>query len=130
MWKSGMTLIEMTAVILVLLTLISILFIGAKAWKRGTDRAACILRINKVQKGVRSFANLNGYSAGDMVTNLESQVIGMGCFIETTPKCPGSGTYSFGPTYGNDTIPPIGELYMQCTLAPSLQHVPQTYADW
>ena len=31
--KSGMTLIELTVVILVLLSLISILFVGARAWK-------------------------------------------------------------------------------------------------
>ncbi len=130
MWKSGMTLLEMTIVILVLVTLISILFFGAKAWKGGTDRATCIMQINNVQKGVRSFANLNGHAAGDMVTNLQSQVIGMGRFIETTPKCPGNGTYNFGPIYGNETIPPIGELYMQCTLAPSQDHVPQTQYDW
>ncbi|MBC7981098.1 MAG: prepilin-type N-terminal cleavage/methylation domain-containing protein, partial [Armatimonadetes bacterium] len=38
--KSGMTLLELTVVILVLLSLISILFIGARAWKKGSDRAA------------------------------------------------------------------------------------------
>ena len=37
--KSGMTLIELTVVILVLLSLISILFVGARAWKKGSDRA-------------------------------------------------------------------------------------------
>ncbi len=36
--KSGMTLLELTVVILVLLSLIGILFIGARAWKRGSDR--------------------------------------------------------------------------------------------
>ena len=41
--KSGMTLIELTVVILVLLSLISILFVGARAWKRGSDRAGCII---------------------------------------------------------------------------------------
>lgn len=34
--KSGMTLLELTVVILVLLSLISILFIGARAWKKGS----------------------------------------------------------------------------------------------
>ena len=42
---SGMTLLELTVVILVLLSLISILFIGARAWKKGSDRAASILTI-------------------------------------------------------------------------------------
>ena len=39
-----MTLLELTVIILVLLSLITILFVGAKAWKRGSDRAACILQ--------------------------------------------------------------------------------------
>ncbi len=56
-----MTLLELTVVILVLLSLISILFIGARAWKRGSDRAICIIHIQSAQKGVRSYANLYGF---------------------------------------------------------------------
>ena len=51
--KAGMTLLELTVVILVLLSLISILFIGARAWKKGADRAGCILNIRNVQQAVR-----------------------------------------------------------------------------
>ena len=51
--KSGMTLLELTVVILVLLSLISILFIGARAWKKGSDRAGCIMNIRNVQQAVR-----------------------------------------------------------------------------
>jgi type II secretory pathway pseudopilin PulG len=50
-----MTLLELTVVILVLLSLITILFIGAQAWKRGSDRAICIINIQNVQKGVRGY---------------------------------------------------------------------------
>ena len=50
----GMTLLELTVVILVLLSLISVLFIGARAWKKGSDRAACILNIRNFQQAVRS----------------------------------------------------------------------------
>ena len=60
--KSGMTLIELTVVILVLLSLISILFVGARAWKKGSDRAGCIMNIRNVQQGVRSFQNINGHN--------------------------------------------------------------------
>ena len=56
--KSGMTLLELTVVILVLLSLISILFIGARAWKKGSDRAGCIMNIRNVQQGMRSFQNM------------------------------------------------------------------------
>ncbi|MGC4017627.1 MAG: prepilin-type N-terminal cleavage/methylation domain-containing protein [Luteolibacter sp.] len=48
--KKGMTLLELTVVILVLLSLISILFIGAKAWKKGSDRAGCIMNIRNLHR--------------------------------------------------------------------------------
>ena len=57
--KPGMTLIEITVVILVLLTLISVLFIGASIYKRGADRAACILNIRNVHQAIRADQNLN-----------------------------------------------------------------------
>lgn len=125
-----MTLLELTVVILVLLSLITILFIGAQAWKRGSDKAMCIVQIQNVQKGVRSFSNLYGYSPSQSVSGLQMRVIGLGKFVEDTPECPGSGAYSFGQTFGPDTIPPVGELYMQCTLATTQGHVPSNYSDW
>jgi len=128
--RSGMTLLEMTVVILVLLSLITVLFFGAQAWKRGSDRALCIINLQNVQKGMRSYANLYGYSEGANAPNLQTQVIGLGRFIEATPTCPGSGTYSFGTTYGTDTIPPLGTLYMQCSLSGAQQHEPTNHPDW
>ena len=56
--KAGMTLLELTVVILVLLSLISILFIGARAWKKGSDRAANILNIRNVQQAVRAHCRM------------------------------------------------------------------------
>lgn len=128
--RSGMTLLELTVVILVLLSLISILFIGAQAWKKGSDKAMCIVQIQNVQKGVRSFSNLYGYSPSQSVTGLQMRIIGLGKFVEDTPECPGAGTYSFGQTYGVDTIPPLGDLYMRCSLSGSEGHVPSNHADW
>lgn len=128
--RSGMTLLELTVVILVLLSLISILFIGAQAWKKGSDKAMCIVQIQNVQKGVRSFSNLYGYSPSQSVAGLQLRVIGLGKFVEDTPECPGSGTYSFGQTFGVDTIPPVGELYMGCSLSGSEEHIPSNYSDW
>lgn len=125
-----MTLLELTVVILVLLSLISLLFVGAQAWKRGSDRTFCILHIQSVQKGVRSYSNLYGFSPGANVPNLKNQLMGIGKFIETTPSCPGGGNYTFGQTYGVDIIPPIGSLYMKCDLSASDQHVPTDYRDW
>lgn len=128
--RSGMTLLELTVVILVLLSLITVLFIGAKAWKRGSDRAICIVHIHSVQKGVRAYSNLYGFEPGAMAPNLQNQVIGLGRFVEGTPSCPASGIYSFGAEFGNETIPPIGKLYMTCELGSSDQHVPVEHTDW
>ncbi len=122
----GMTLLELTVVILVLLTLVTVLFFGAQAWKRGSDRAICIIHIQAVQKGVRSYANLYGFQEGSTAPSLQSRIIGLGRYVETTPNCPGSGTY----TFGGDTIPVIGDLYMKCSLSPTDQHEPPSHADW
>ena len=127
---SGMTLLEMTVVILVLLSLVTVLFFGAQAWKRGSDRALCIIHIQNVQKGVRSYSNLYGFDPGANAPNLHSQIIGMGRFVETTPVCPGGGTYTYGQTFGADTIPPMGSVYMECSLAGTDQHVPTVTAEW
>lgn len=124
--KSGMTLIELTVVILVLLSLISILFVGARAWKRGSDRAGCIMNIRNVQQGMRSFQNMNGHSAGDEFIGAEGEIIGTGKFVETSPSCPASGAY----TIGGDNLPDVGTLYMTCSLAGADGHVPSAHSDW
>ena len=122
--KSGMTLIELTVVILVLLSLISILFVGARAWKRGSDRAGCIMNIRNVQQGMRSYQNMNGLIPGD--TCDPAEIVGAGKFVETTPSCPAAGSYGALST----TLPPVGTLYLTCSLAASDSHVPSAYADW
>ena len=124
--KSGMTLIELTVVILVLLSLISILFVGARAWKRGSDRAGCIMNIRNVQQGMRSFQNMNGHSPGDTVTGAEDEIIGTDKFVESDPVCPGGGGY----TIGGDDLPLVGTLYMTCDLAGTLNHTPVSHDDW
>jgi len=132
--RSGMTLLELTVVILVLLSLLTILFIGARAWKRGSDRAGCIMQIRNVQVAVRSFANLNGYTAGQDVAprDLKTEVIGSGRFVEKDPACPAKGTYSLG---GN-RIPGVGHIYMKCSLDKTEDHHPphtatgSIHKDW
>lgn len=127
---SGMTLLELTVVILVLLLLTTVLFFGATGWKRGTDRAVCIMNLQNVQKSVRGYANLNGYAPGTIVPNLKTQVIGLGRFLGATPICPGQGIYLFGNPSGTDMVPPIGELYMKCSLSAIEQHEPADHDGW
>jgi hypothetical protein len=125
-----MTLLELTVIILVTLSLITILFIGARAWRRGSDRAACILNIHAVQKAVRGFSNLHGYAPGATVPALKSQLIGPNGFMANDPSCPGGGTCTCGEHLGPDVIPPIGELYLSCSYGTTGQHVPQETSDW
>ena len=127
---AGMTLLETTVVILVLLVLIAVLFIGARAWKRGSDRAVCIMNLQLIQKGVRGYSNLHDLPPGSNAPGLQSQVIGLGRFVESTPYCPAGGSYSYGQAYGVDTIPPVGTLYMECSLSVSERHTPSVTPDW
>jgi len=126
----GMTLLELTVVILVLLSLISVLFIGANAWKKGSDRALCVMSIRNVQTAVRSFSNLYGYNPGESVPGLQMRVIGPGQFVEQLPTCPSSGVYTYGGDEGAETIPQVGTLYLNCSLATSASHVPTDVSDW
>lgn len=126
-----MTLLELTVVILVLMTLVSVLFFGAQAWKRGSDRALCIVNIQTVQKAVRSYSNMYGFSPGQNAPGLQDRIIGIGRFVEVSPKCPGGGDYTFGQTHGSDTVPPMGELYLECSLESSDEHLPANLTgDW
>lgn len=130
--RPGVTLLELAVVITVLLMLVSLLFPAAGAWKKGSDRAQCILNIRNVQLGVRSFSNLAGFDYGTDVSTmsppkvLQDEIVGAERFVETAPDCPSSGTYRFG---GN-VIPDRGSLYMMCSLAASDRHVPDDHTGW
>lgn len=121
--QAGLTLIEVTLVIAVLLGLISVLFIGVAAYKKGSDRAKCILNISTVQKAVRSYQNLYELAIGDTLASTD--IAGAGKMIESTPACPSSGTYTFGTA-----VPAAGAAYLTCSLATSDDHVPSTTAGW
>lgn len=140
MSKRGLTLIELTVVILVLLSLIVVLFIGARGWKQGTDRAGCILKIRAMQMATRSYQNLYGFNPGSLPYAsggtqfiaqhlLEKGYIKQGQYDNATGDelCPSNGTYS---TPFPDTFPLVGNLYMTCSLSDTQNHIPQTYADW
>lgn len=125
-----MSLIELTVVIFVLMGLISILFLGAQAWKRGSDRGLCVLNIQLVQKAVRSYGNLYGHDPGTSVSGLRSKIFAPGAFLETDPTCRGGGIYSFGAASGENTIPPIGHVYLKCSFSDSRDHQLPGNAEW
>jgi prepilin-type N-terminal cleavage/methylation domain-containing protein len=115
--KSGMTLLELTVVILVLLSLISILFVGARAWKKGSDRAANIMNIRNAQQAMRGHANLNGLPETTGVVT-EAIVFGPagdgvnGYLRKPLPPCVEIATYT-----GAGTVPVIGTLWMTAAYA-------------
>ena len=119
-----MTLIELTVVILVLLALVSVLFIGGRAWKKGADRSGCIMNLRNVQQAVRSHQNLNDLNVGATI-DIASDLIGADNYLQTTPVCPGAGSYTLG-----SEIPDLGTLVMECSLSTSDGHVPGSIAGW
>lgn len=140
--KPGMTLIEITVVILVLLTLISVLFIGANIYKKGADRAACILNIRNVHQAVRANQNLKGINVGatlTMATEIYSET-GTERYL-TQPTCPSnSGAYTASATY-----PVVGTAAVVCadfgaetaaeaaaggTTRSLTDHAPDSVAGW
>jgi type II secretory pathway pseudopilin PulG len=125
---SGMTLLELTVVILVLLSLISILFIGARAWKKGSDRAGCIMNIRNIQQAARSYENMNGLALGAALNwSTGGPLIGTGAFLEVAPTCPTNKTSTYTLTA---TVQAVGTLYGTCTSPEAATHVPTSYTDW
>ena len=100
--KSGMTLLELTVVILVLLSLISILFVGARAWKKGSDRSANIMNIRNTQQAMRGHQNMKELAPAALFgqADLEQYM--------KFPKNIGAGTATDGVGYtpGTAITPP------------------------
>ena len=123
--QAGLTLIEVTLVIAVLLGLISVLFIGVSAYKEGSNRAKCILNITNCQKAVRSYQNMYEKAIGAPLTL--ATIVGTGKMLETTPECPSQGVYT-----PKVVIPVIGIAYLTCGFAAGTEaaHVPASTSGW
>lgn len=118
-----MTLLEVTVVILVLMSLIAILFIGTSGWRRGADRSACVLNIRNAQTAVRAYQNSRDMREGTAL-DMPSLIIGSGKLLQN-PTCPGGGDYLL-----IDHFPFAGELVIQCSLGGSEAHVPDNTGGW
>ncbi len=138
--RRGLTLLELTVVIAALLALITVLFVGARAWKRGSDRTCCILKLRNVQVATRSYQNLYGYDFGGHPTaengtqDIAAHLYAKG-YIESAAydevkglrKCPSGGEYSCPIP---DVFPMEGKLYMECSLSASEEHSPKSHNEW
>lgn len=137
--KPGMTLIEITVVILVLLTLIAVLFIGAGIYKRGADRAACILNIRNIHQAVRADQNLNNRTPAnpggtgtpdtiDFTNVIFSDATNERYLIE--PDCPTDG----GAYTGDAVYPEVGNVATICSTNGAgtglADHFPTDVAGW
>ncbi len=98
----------------------STLFVGARAWRNGSDRAGCIMNIRNVQQAIRAHQNMNSLEIGTPIK--WDDIIGPGKFIENTPQCSEGGTYTFVKT-----IPEIGVLACTCSHA---EHQPPNHEEW
>lgn len=97
----------------------SVLFVGARAWKKGSDRAACIMNTRNTQQAVRAYENMNGLKPGDPLPL--SEIFGEDKFLREV-HCPLGGTYTF-----SKTIPKVGKLACTCSHP---EHVPAEHEDW
>ncbi|MEM9081599.1 MAG: hypothetical protein AAGC74_13005 [Verrucomicrobiota bacterium] len=114
-----MTLLELTVVILVLLSLVALLFVGVRSWKKGSDRAQSIFTIRNAQQAVRGIQNINRAEPGDTLDNgigLRDTIFGPSTenFILTPvtgqlPPHPAPGVIYAGAL---NTYPPVGTLYI------------------
>src|SRR6187401_2084612 len=89
--KRGMTLLEIALVVALLLSLSAIMFLGIAAYKKGADRAKCLLQLSSIQKVVRSYQNTYDQLAGAALIH-NTTLMGSGLYFETTLNCPDTGT--------------------------------------
>ena len=98
---NGMTLLELTVVILVLLSLISILFVGARAWKKGSDRSANIMNVRNVQQAARGYENMNQLSVGAAIPSATVLFGDDGYLKAPTPPAGGeAAAYTYSDVVG------------------------------
>ena len=104
---AGMTLIEISLVIALLLGLIAVVFLGIGSYRKGSDKAKCKMQLAAAQKAVRSQANFQNLDSG--ATFATTDAFGAGKALENEPTCPSGGTYTWV-----GTIPAIGTAYGAC----------------
>ena len=108
----GITLLELSIVILVLLTLVSVLFVGARGWKKGADRSANILNIRNAQQAVRGYQNSHVLRFGEPLTEdivYGTSGDGIGGYLRK-PSPPTSAILSY---QGGSVVPEIGDLWLE-----------------
>lgn len=123
--SKGFTLLELTVVVFVLITLVSVLFMGAKAYKDGADRANCVVNIRNVQVAVRSYQNMNALAPGDDIDPARLINPDSG-YLPDLPSCPSRGDYTLA-----QEIPKPGDLALICSVNKDGSiHAPSDHSGW
>ena len=125
--KHGMTLPELTVVILILFTFMGVFLVGVRAWMSQSDRSNSIIMIRNTQQAVRGYANTMGQVEGS-IEGLPTQIFGAQRFINNgldssgnqrpdgeLPDHPASERFFAFASSDPDLIPPTGMLYI-CTV--------------
>lgn len=106
--RRGVTLIELTVVITMIISLTSSLFISANYYRESANRSGCVVQMEGIQKALRSYQNFNNLKTGDPVA--KSDLVGAGKAIPSELFCPhADGRYAF-----RDEIPAAGESFVTC----------------
>jgi prepilin-type N-terminal cleavage/methylation domain-containing protein len=96
----GVTLIELSVVIAVILVLISVLFVGASYYRSSANEAACAVNRSSIEKAADSYMNIE-----ELSTVTLNDIQGAGTpFPNNIPACPDSGTYSISVTNGDSSV--------------------------
>lgn len=91
----GVTLIELTVVIAIILVLISVLFVGANYYRTNANRAACIINLTNMHKAARTVQNISNQTDAAVNTAGLTGFTGAATLpIPVLPTCPSGGTYA------------------------------------
>lgn len=104
---SGMTLIEISLVIALLLGLIAVVFMGIGSYRKGADKAKCKIQLAQVQKAIRATSNFQNLAIG--ATLAKADAFGAGKALENEPACPSGGVYAW-----LGTVPAVNTPYGNC----------------
>jgi type II secretory pathway pseudopilin PulG len=134
--QSGTTLVELSVVIAVILLLVSVLFIGVKAWKDSANRAACLVNLATLQKAVRGYQN--SHADDPLVVSVPANALATDGYFGTIPTCPagaaGGGVAKYAPDAVTTAVafPAAGVAAFACPNAGALNHAPTAanVANW
>ncbi len=97
----GVTIVELTVVISMIISLISALFVSAKYYKEASDRSTCITQISQYQRAVRAHQNSHNFIMLPLVPDL----------IELFDSLDGSAKLELLVEFG-DRLPPLADPYL------------------